>query len=184
MKQILLSLAVVGLFVGSALAQQSLGDIARQERQKKRPPAPSAKVYTNENLPTTTTISEVGPAPAAPAAREAASPAAAAAQAAPSGEDQAKQEAEWKKRFQEQKDAIALLERELDVLKRENKLRAATFYADAGNRLRDEAKYAAEDRKYQAQTAEKEQQLAAAKQKLEDMREELRKAGLPASWGE
>ncbi|HSA92727.1 MAG TPA: hypothetical protein VLE48_06925 [Terriglobales bacterium] len=184
MKRILLSLSVAALLAGSALAQQSLGELAREQRQKKRPSAPSAKVYTNENLPTTTTISEVGATPEASTSRESAAPGAGAAEAAPSADDQAQQEAEWKKRFSEQKDAIALLERELDVLERENKLRAATYYADAGNRLRDEAKYAADDRKYQADTAEKKQRIADAKQKLEDMREELRKAGLPASWGE
>ena len=140
MKRILLSLAVAALLAGSALAQQSLGDLARQQRQRKRPAAPSAKVYTNENLPTTTAITGVGAAPTTAAARETAAPAAAATTAAPSAEDQAKQEAEWRKRFSEQKQQIAQLEREVDVAKRENKLRAASFYADAGTRLRDETK--------------------------------------------
>ncbi|MGH8631617.1 MAG: hypothetical protein ACREU7_12760, partial [Burkholderiales bacterium] len=67
---------------------------------------------------------------------------------------------------------------------RENKLRAASYYGDAGSRLRDEGKYAADDRKYQAEANDKKAAIAAAKQKLEDMREELRKAGKPASWGE
>jgi len=76
MRRIGYMLVVSALVLVSALAavaqQESLGDYARAVRQEKRLPA--KMVYTNDNLPTTTTISVVGPPPATaeekPAARE------------------------------------------------------------------------------------------------------------------
>ena len=88
--------------------------------------------------------------------------------------------AEWKARFAEQRKVISGLERELDVLQRENKLRAASYYADAGNRLRDEKKYAEDDRRYKTDIANKEQEITAAKQKFEEMQDQARKAGMPS----
>jgi len=190
MKRILMSLAVACL-LASLAAAQSLADVARKSREKKGG-ASSTKVYTNENLPQSVSIDTASRPAQAPGQQTASTPAAGAAAAAAADEeeeeaaavDPKEEEANWRKRIKEQKDEIATLERELSVSERENKLRAATYYADAGNRLRDEAKYAADDRKYQAEAADKKAAIAAAKQKLDDMREELRKAGKPANWGE
>ncbi len=165
--------------------QQSLAEQARAANKNKPAPSPATKVWTNDNIPTTSGISTVGTAPAAaPSADTGEKTATAAATTPRSPEEMKNLEAEWRGKFKAQKDQIALLERELTVSKRENQIRATTYYADAGNRLRDEGKYAADDRKYQAEAAAKQQQLDAAKQKLEDMKEELRKAGLPSSWAE
>ncbi|MGH9555958.1 MAG: hypothetical protein ACRD2Y_09075 [Terriglobales bacterium] len=186
MKRILLSLAVACLLTSLAAAQ-SLGEIARKNREKKGTTS-TGKVYTNETLPQTSTFASESRTTQA-AAQESTSTTTTAAAAAIAEEEEGavdpkEEEAKWRARFKEQKDEIALLERELTVTERENKLRAAAFYGDAGTRLRDEAKYAAEDRKYKQETEEKKQKLTEAKQKLEDLREELRKAGKPASWGE
>ncbi|HXZ27787.1 MAG TPA: hypothetical protein VEG08_07280 [Terriglobales bacterium] len=171
-------------------SQKSLAEMARDALRSKPAPSPTTKVWTNDNIPTSSGISTVGtPAPAAPASvgGEGEEAAAGPAESKPRSPEELKQlEAQWRQKFQDQKDKISLLQRELDVLKRENQIRAATYYADAGNRMRyeNQAKYAADDRKYQADTAAKQQQLDAAKQQLEDMREQLRKAGLPSSWGD
>lgn len=74
--------------------------------------------------------------------------------------------------------------RELDVLQREYQLRAAAFYADAGNRLRNQAVWDQEDAKYKEQIADKQKELDTAKQKLDDMQEDARKAGMPSSVGQ
>ncbi len=189
MKRILISLAVACL-LASLAAAQSLGDIARKNREKKGGTS-STKVYTNENLPQSVNIDGGIRTAQAPGQQTASTSTAAAAAAAADEEEEGEaavdpkeEEANWRNRFKEAKDEIATLERELSVSERENKLRAASFYGDAGTRLRDEAKYAEEDRKYQAEAADKKAAIAAAKQKLEDLREELRKAGKPASWGE
>ena len=59
------------------------------------------------------------------------------------------------------------------------RLRAAAFYADAGNQLRDEKKWAEDQRKYQSDMEGKQKELEEAKQKLVDLQEEGRKAGVP-----
>lgn len=168
-------------------SQKSLADLARDAQKNKPAPSPATKVWTNDNIPTTTGISTVGTADTGGSASAGGEGQSAAAETtARSPEELKKLEQEWRKKFQDQKDKIALLERELTVSKRENQIRATTYYADAGNRMRyeNQAKYAEDDRKYQAEAAEKQKQIDEAKQKLEDMREELRKAGLPTSWGD
>ena len=88
---------------------------------------------------------------------------------------------EWKKRLDDQKTQIASAEKELDLLNREYRLRAAAMYADVGNRLRNSVSWDKEDREYKQQIAEKEKAVADAKQKLDDMQESARKAGVPSS---
>jgi len=67
------------------------------------------------------------------------------------------------------------------VLQREYQIRAAAMYADAGNRMRNEADWDKQDAQYKQQIADKQKAIEEAKQKLEDMQEEARKAGVPAS---
>ena len=74
-----------------------------------------------------------------------------------------------------------LEEYELDVVQREYRLRAAVMYADVGNRMRNSAQWDKEDTDYKQKIADKQKTLDDAKQKLEDMKEQARKAGAPAS---
>ena len=74
-----------------------------------------------------------------------------------------------------------MLSRELDVLQREYQVRAAAMYADVGNRLRNSADWDKQDAQYKQQIADKQKAVDDAKQKLDDMQEEARKAGVPAS---
>jgi hypothetical protein len=181
----------------------SLGTYARQIR-KTTGPSSKPKVFDNDNLPREDKLSVVGTAPSEPPAE--AQPEEAAAPAAPSGEnkpgaegkpateekpasgdaaaDQASKEAAWKQwgdRIAQQKDQIDLLSRELDVLQREYQIRAAAMYADVGNRLRNSGDWDKQDTQYKQQIADKQKAVDDAKQKLEDLQEEARKAGVPAS---
>jgi hypothetical protein len=189
MKRVFSSFVFAVLIAGvlsAAAAAQSLGDAARELRAKKPAPSPGAKVYTNDTIASGASAASASESQPAARASESTAPAASSAAAGSesssgsAADERAKAEADWKQKFAEQRKAITQLERELDVLKRENKLRAAAFYADAGNRLRDEKKYAEDDRRYQAETAAKEQEVAAAKQKFADMQEQARKAGMPS----
>jgi hypothetical protein len=175
--------------------------LARQVRKQK--PAPTAKTFDNDNLPKDDKVSVVGQAPeqssdgnatdANNAAAQAAEPAAQSGDAAnaPSGEtkssadeEQAKKQAMWKEwqgKIKQQRDTIDLANRELDVANREYRLRAAAFYADAGNRLRNSTSWDKEDGQYKDQIAAKQKTLDDAKKTLEDMQEEARKAGVPSS---
>jgi hypothetical protein len=174
---------VIALAFSVCASGQSLADAAREQRANK-PETSQAKVYTNDNLPTGGGITVIGaPAPAAPATPAKASSATPAA-AATSAADSQKAADKLKADVQAQKDEISRLERELDVATREWKLQQATYYADAGNQLRDPAAFAARERKYNDETKQKQQALTDAKQKLEDIQDQARKSGLPSSASE
>src|SRR5438270_11140918 len=186
LSKVLTAVAIAAAFAVSTQAQ-SLGEQAREMRAEKTP-APQSKVYTNENLPTGGGITVIGapPAPAgpaSPAANSAATPAkgAAAAPATNSAADDQKSADKLKDDVQAQKEEISRLQRELDVATREWKLQQATYYADAGNQLRDPAAFAERERKFTAETKQKQQAIADAKQKLDDIQEQARKSGLPSS---
>ncbi|HET7441529.1 MAG TPA: hypothetical protein VFJ47_09520, partial [Terriglobales bacterium] len=74
--------------------------------------------------------------------------------------------------------------REVDVMQREYRLRAAAMYGDAGNRLRNSTQWDKEDTDYKQKIEAKQKTLDDAKQQLEDMKEQARKEGVPASMRE
>jgi len=187
MRRIGYMLVVSALVLVSALAavaqQESLGDYARAVRQEKRLPA--KMVYTNDNLPTTTTISVVGPPPATaeekPAAEEkaAAKPqdekAKAEQKEGKTSENKAPQnEQEWQDQMSAQKKKIVDLEHDLDLAQREYKLQVAQYYADAGTQLRDQKAWAEQEAKFRADLADKQKQIDEAKAGLQDMEEQQR----------
>jgi hypothetical protein len=127
---------------------------------------------------------EGGTTPQTPNSGDAKTPAAAKAPAKSPADQATDQQAAWKQweqRITTQKDQIDLLQREFDVLQREYQIRAAAFYADAGNRLRNSGSWDKTDAEYKQQIADKQKAVDDAKQKLEDMMEDARKAGVPAS---
>jgi hypothetical protein len=192
-------LMAASLLVGCATAQtqvvssgESLGDYARTARKDKKPN--TAKHYDNDNLPVNDKLSIVGATPATPEASptpaavpaDGTQPAAAPAPDADkkpgtSMQDRQKANDQWKQKISAQKDHIDLLSRELDVAEREYRLRAAAFYADAGNRLRNSGAWDKEDANYKDQIAQKKKAVDDARQQLDDMQEQARKAGVPSS---
>jgi hypothetical protein len=179
---------------------EPLGDYARAVRkEKKQEKLESGKRFDNDNLPKTDTLSVVGKAAdqSAPNSSDAASQAAQdkaqtdqkADDSTKLGEskpgepakDRQKMYDEWKKKISTQQEQVNLLTREMDVMQREYRLRAAAFYADAGNRLRNAGSWDKEDAQYKQQLAEKQKTLDTAKEELQDLRERARKAGVPPS---
>jgi hypothetical protein len=193
---LMLSTLLLSSFAGAQSVDPPLGDYAR--KVKKDPVAAKAKpkVFDNDNLPTDDKLSVVGQQSAAAAPADNAAPAddkdkdknkdknndkAAGTKAA--DDDPAKKQAAWKEwqdKLATQKNSIDLAARELDVLQREYQLRAAAFYADAGNRIRNSAQWDKQDADYKEKIADKQKALDDAKQKLDDMKEEARRAGVPA----
>lgn len=199
--------ALMAALAGSLAAGQNndnLGDYARQVRKQKAQAAPAVKTFDNDNLPKVDKLSVVGQAPPADetapadtaandeqqAGTEGAADAQAPAQPKENAngdtaqeEQAAKQKMykEWQGKIHEQRDKIDLMTRELDVANREYRLRAASFYADAGNRLRNSAAWDKEDAQYKDQIAAKQKALDDAKAALDDMQEQARKAGVPSS---
>lgn len=194
--------AVVVTAAGAQSQSQPLGDYARSLRKQKGQKAPDTKKFEDGTIPTTDTLSVVGPPPkqsstdesgdsnpksqnadqAAPAGQDGKADQKTGAQPAKdAAEEREKANKEWQKKFADQKAQIDLLTRELDVVQREYRLRAAAMYADVGNRMRNSAQWDKEDTDYKQKIADKQKALDDAKQKLEDMKEEARKAGAPAS---
>ena len=155
----LLFLTSVAISIATCAHAQSLGDIARKEQAKKGAPK-SSKVITNDDLdslrrgpdqittasgntakpsdPTASASKEENQADTAKSdSAESKGDAMAGDSQSASGGDKDSVEAGWKAKISDQKSKIELLEREIDVMQREQKLRATTYYADAGNRLRD-----------------------------------------------
>jgi len=168
--------SVLGLFVlvsGLAVAQD-LGALARQQRQQKKPSA--KKVYTNDDI-----ASAPVPEPAAPTAEastEAKPDAKPTAPKAPPADDKAKAAAALQRQADGIKAEIATLTRELTIADRENKLRVANYYADAGNSLRDPKKFQDEQRATQTEIDAKQKAIDAAKAKLDALIEQGRKEGV------
>jgi len=182
---LLLGSMILAVLASSALAQ-SLGDVARQQRTEKKKPA--VKVYTNDDLSglDPDAVSVVGePAPPPPDATtdqktDAKSDTKTDTKSAP-GDDKATGNDKIKGDIAESKKQIASLEHDIDIMQREYRLRAAAYYADAGNSLRDPKQWAEEDRKYQDDLKTKQDTLADAKQKLSDLQDQGRKAGMPSA---
>lgn len=184
---------------GQASSGSSLGDYARQVRKDSGATAKAKpKTFDNDNLPREDKLSVIGEQPATasnnaaeskPAetdANAAAGGAKADAKGKPEDDAAAKQAAwkQWQAKLAAQRDQIELLQREVDVLQREYQIRAAAFYADAGNRLRNSGDWDKADAQYKQQIADKVKAVEDAKQKLEDLEEESRKSGVPAAMRE
>jgi hypothetical protein len=91
---------------------------------------------------------------------------------------------EWQSKIHEQQNQVDMLNREIDLANREYRLRAAAFYADAGNRLRNAVAWDKEDAQFKDQMGDKQKKLDDAKKQLEDLQEQARRAGVPSSMRE
>ncbi len=171
MKKILFSFSMFLIATAVAVAQQSLGDAARKARAQKK--APATIVVEGEGAPQIDN-------PASDSSRDTPASAATTADAKPkttsAGPEKQKTD-DWTAKIEAQKKEIVLLQRELDVAAREQRLRAAAYYGDVGTQMRDQAKYAEDSRKEQELIDTKKQALDQAQQKLADLQEQARKAG-------
>jgi hypothetical protein len=181
--------AVCLLAQQTAQSNQSLGDVARQQRAQDQS-APAHKVWTDEDFPNK---------PATDKSTEAAAPTkdatnnAEKSSDAAEGQDKEKKDdkdakkdtvadqdnlnAEWKAKIDAQKAKIADLQREQDLTDREYKLATTTFYADAGNRLRDQKDFTDKEVAFREKLGPLKQQISDEQAKLAVMQDEAHKAG-------
>jgi len=168
------TLLMVALSTASA---QSLGDYARTARKNKAEPSPTTRHYDNDNLPTTETLSVVGQSPAANSAASVPAEASKATEQK-AAVDRQKAADELNKKIQDQQEKINALNHELDLDQREQRLRAAAFYTDAGTRLRNPGQWDKDQAQNANDATDKRKALDAARQQLEQMQEDARKAGM------
>jgi hypothetical protein len=201
---LLVAVIIMGAVSTPIMAQsqpqtQSLGDYARAVKKTKPVAQSAVKTYDNDTLPGSSSLSVVGK-PSQPAEvdkdkdKDAASQTAGAeksdaqkkaensgAKPGQAAEDRKKALDAWKEKLSAQQAKIDLLSRELDVMQRESQIRAAAFYADAGNRLRNSADWDTQDRKYKQEIADKRKAIDEGKTQLSDLQEQARKSGVPNS---
>jgi hypothetical protein len=191
-----------GLMVSVATAQDttvqettaqepSLGSYARAAKKDKKPQPAPAKKWDNDNLPKDDSISVVGNGAtasvepsAAPLSDSQAAAGSADKLAVQPGQSQEQRQVvydQWQQKINTQQSQVDLLQRELDVEQREYRVRAAAFYADAGDRLRNQTAWDKEDADYKTKIADKQKSLDEAKEKVTEMQEEARKSGVPSS---
>jgi len=139
------------------------------------------------------------PTPAAESADKTAAPAAGSGENAtapkstnaedkkPANDEQAQKQQmfkEWQNKIHEQQNQVDMLTRDIDLANREYRLRAAAFYADAGNRLRNAVAWDKEDAQFKDQMSDKQKKLDDAKKQLKELQEQARRAGVPSSMRE
>lgn len=155
-------LPVILVLLGSVSPAQSLGDVARQQRQKQQAKDPNAahKVVTNEEIPESPDASasssddiEVRPESSAPAST--------------TGKKSAEQ---WKTEIQARKARIAALQNQVD------KLNDSDHFVEA-NRYSNGVQYNQYQLKKQQEAQRMQKQLEGEKKQLEDAQESARKAG-------
>src|SRR3990167_8073079 len=182
----------MGLFFAAALYGQSVVDMARQTRSRKSGASQTGRVFTNENVarsaPAPTTPAPTAPADQAPGAAPAAAPGQPPAQpaaGAPPSQPQQKSEAELEKEYRDKfaqlREALALEERKLDVMQRELNLMQNQFYTNPQDTLMQEATRSNINARMQEIEAQK-ANVEKAKQAVAALEEELRVKGLPAGW--
>lgn len=152
----------------------SLADAARKAREAEKNAPKAPVVFTNDNIPTSSTgVSVVGQAPSASSDQSVSS-------SAPAGADN-NDEATWRKRFADARHKIDEDSAELSVLQREIGELNVQYYPDPTQALMQSV--TREDLiKKQAAIDAKQKQLDADKQALSDLEDELRKAGGDPGW--
>ena len=158
-----------------------VADAARRAREAKQTAPKPRKVYTDDD------VSRPKPAPAATSTtgestRDSSKAAAGTSLKTPTSADQdAKAEADWRKRFKEQRENIARAEKELDILQRENQKDQIQYYSDPQKAMTEQ--YTRKDiNEKDAKIAAKHKEIEQLKQGLSDLEEALRKAGGDSGW--
>jgi len=159
------AIVVLAVFTVAGSYAQSLGDVAREQRQKQAKDAhPTRKVLTNEDLPestaaastTSVTTDEHHTAPPTPATNDTHSA------------------EQWKEKIEAQKSAVASLQSQINSLN--SSIHFTPANCVAGCVQHNERQVEKQDEVQRMQ-----QQLEEQKKQLEDMQESARKAGLGSS---
>ena len=189
-------LIFAGVLAGVATAQEdSLADAARLHKRQQQGKPVATKVFTNDNLPTTETISTVGAPPAdtppanvatdTPSDTNPAPPKDGASPDAKPGA-QAKQQKKtwknWRDKIQQQKQAVEQMQKDTAELEKQYRLASLMAYSNAAEHGNKSAQTDGDDAVYREQMEQKKKALEESKQKIDDLQEEARRAGVPSGF--
>ena len=164
MQRMFLKILPIALLMSSVVYGQSLGDVARENREKQKAKNASStakpKVIANEDLPKNPDA-DAGP-------RESGGKLEAASPKAPSGGQSAEQ---WKRQILAQKSAIATQQAQIDKLNDSIHFVVASEYANG-------LQYNQHQVKKQERVAQMQQQLEEQKKNLAEIQEAARRAGM------
>jgi hypothetical protein len=160
-----------------------VADAARKAREKKKDAPKPKKIYTDDD------VKKSAPEPAAapgPAGGTVATTAVQAAGDSAKTGDATKTEdpngqAAWRRRFQAQRDKIAKLMKEVDILGRELEKAQMEYYPDPQKAMTQQNSRA-EINAINAKIDAKKKEVAQLQQGLDDMEEQLRKSGGDPGW--
>jgi len=149
------------LLMASASSAQSLGDVARQNREKQKAKTTTAtkKIVTNEDL-------SASPAANADSPKEEGKKA-----AAPVASAGMRSAAQWKAQILAQKNAVASLQAQIDAVNK-------SIYFVEANAYYNGVQYNEYQVKKQKQVAQMQQQLEEQEKRLAEMQEAARQAGM------
>ena len=168
------------LTIARPTVAQALGDVAKQEAERRKAVAAAGKVYTNESLRPETPP----PAPSAPQSATAAT-AAPASSAAPTPAGQAEEPAPmtedaWRKRITGVRDALSRARMFAEALQtRVNSL--TTDFVNRDDPAQRDA-IAGERQKALAEMDRVKREIADHQKAIADIQDEARRAGVPAGW--
>jgi hypothetical protein len=175
------------LTIARPTVAQTLGDVARQEAERRKAVGAAGKVYTNENLrPEPPSAATPAAPPSTPAAAAPGSPAAStaggqadatapqAAEPAPMTEDA------WRKRVAGVRDALSRAQTFAEALQ----TRVNALTTDFVNRDDPAQRNAisAERQKVLAEMERVKREIADHQKAIADLQDEARRAGVPAGW--
>ncbi|MGD0227405.1 MAG: hypothetical protein ABSF71_34225 [Terriglobia bacterium] len=176
-----LGLVFLSLGAASSFAQQpsnssdnSLGDIARHLKAQKAKELKPAKVFTNDNLPSTSDdVTKLQANPPAKGPDESA----AKGSEAPEAHDAPY----YRSHLSKLQDQLATDKRELDVLQQKLSQNQVQYYPDPNKELQQE--YSREDiNKLTADVDAKKQQIADDQRAIDDLHDQLRREGGDPGW--
>jgi hypothetical protein len=188
--QVFRLLLLTGLLTGVATAQDSLADAARLQRHQREGKPVASKVITNDDIPTTETISTVGATGSdTPSDGTSSGNQAAASDASKTGPDgkpldpaKARQKAweEWRDRIQKQRTTVEEMQKESDEMEKQYRINTGAVYDNPANSKNGGAQWAqGANVAFRQQMEEKKKAIEEATEKIEQLQEEARKAGVP-----
>ena len=186
MRRALICLVSVLILAGWAIAQssqqESLGDLARQQRQAKKQ-EPKKHVYTNEDLAGTKNDGgvTVAPGPATPSDEKKDATPSKSQTAGKKDSENLPPELTYRIAVKKQRAEVAGLERAVADTQHKIEVGSTSYYIDAGNRLRDPKKWTEQREKLDKELADQQDKLQQARTKLDDLMEQARKMGVPPS---
>ncbi len=173
------------LAISAAASAQTLGDVARQEEARRKAVKAPAKVYTNDSLradPSSPPPAVAGtPGSAGSSAPGASQQAATPASAPEAGaKDSAKDEASWKKRMADARDALDRAKIFAEAL--QTRINSLSNDWAARDDPYQRAKIGADRDKALAELGRVQKEVLDGTKAIAAIQEEARKTGVPAGW--